>query len=152
MGWVYEIDQSVEIAAPPDAVWARVSDHAGTPGWVLTGLRSVTLLEDGEEGPGTQGAVRGVKFAGWPVVQERVVRFEAPTRFQYKVMTGMPHLQDHLGEVSVAPSGTGSRLRWSIHFDFNPWNPLSWSAPVFIRGFDSVIAGGLAELKRQLEA
>ena len=152
MGWVYEIDQSVEIGATPAEVWARVSDHGGTPDWVLTGLRSVTLLEDGVDGPGTQGALRGVKFAGWPVVEERVVRFEAPTRFQYKVMTGMPHLQDHLGELHVSASGTGTRLRWLIHFDFNPLNPLSWSAPVFIWGFDRVIAGGLAELKRQLEA
>ncbi len=143
----------MEIDAPAEAVWARVSDHEGTPTWVGGGLlRSVTLQEPGKP-PGGLGATRAVRFVGWPVVMERIVRFEFGRAFDYQLFTGMPHVTDHLGEVSVEPlAQTRSRLRWHIRFEFNPWHPLSWSAPLFIAGFGWVVRRGCRELKRQIEA
>ena len=152
MPWTFHIDESTYVARPPARVWAKVSDHERTPDWVRTGLRRVELLEPGASGPGTLGATRGVDFFGWPRVGERIVSYTPGERFQYAVISGMPHLSDHLGDVSAVPEGEGARVTWAIRFDFKPWHPLSWSAPLFVAGFRSVIAGGLAELKRQLEA
>ena len=76
------------------------------------GLRAVRLIADGEQGPGTFGAIRGVSFVGWPEVQERIVLHQPAERFRYQVITGMPHLADHLGrsrsgQSRVAPAFAG---------------------------------------------
>jgi len=152
MSWDFEIDESVEIDAAPGAVWERVSDHEGTPSWVKNGLSNVRIIEPGETVRGGMNAVRGVKFMGWPEVRERIVKYEPPDVFHYSVFTGMPQLSEHLGEVRVTALGPDrAQLRWYIQFGFNPWHPLSLSAPLFIAIFRRVIAAGCRELKRQME-
>ena len=112
----------------------------------------MTLTRAGAQGPGTRGALRAVRFVGWPVVMEEVVAHTPPTSFQYEVKSGMPHLAGHLGTLSVSASEAGARVRWQIRFDFRPWHPLSWCAPLFVAVFGWVVGSGLVELKRQLEA
>lgn len=151
MGWKFEIHAVTQVAAAADRVWERVSDHEGTPTWVTRGLQKVTVIQPGDPEPGGVGALRSVKFVGWPAVTEEVVAFEAGRRFSYSLRSGMPHVSDHLGTVSVAPtSDTACVLRWDIQFEFRPWHPLSWSAPLFVAGFGRVVQSGCDELGRQL--
>ena len=92
IGWIIAAFSIAQLASSP--VWGRVSDHERTPTWVKRGLRSVHLIEPGTPQPGGTGAVRAVKFAGWPTVQERIVRFDEGSCFESRVMTGMPHLDE----------------------------------------------------------
>ena len=73
-------------------------------------------------------------------------------RYTYAVIQGMPHLQEHLGELQVERQDQGSLVRWSIRFVFDPLHPLSWGAPLFVAGFRHVVRSGLVELKGQLES
>ena len=78
---------------------------------------------------------------------ERVVLFEAPQRFQYKLISGMPQLNDHLGEISLAPiDNKRCEVTWAVNFDFKPWHPLSWAAPILVPVFKWIFQGGLDQL------
>src|SRR5882762_5242250 len=100
MASAHKVQVSTEIDAPQAAVWARVSDHEGTPGWV-DAVKRVTLTQDGTPRNGV-GAVRVVEFKPllWTSIHERITRFEAPHAFDYVLFKGMPALVSHLGTVS----------------------------------------------------
>ena len=151
MGWNYEVRVSADIDAPPEAVWARVSNHEDTTSWVKTGLQGVTLLKEGTDARGGVGAMRSVKFLGWVPLHEEVLEYGG-NAFAYTIRRGMPHVSDHLGRVIVEPRDGGSRLRWEVGFTFSPLHPFSWTAPVFVRWFRSVLDGAVHELKRQLDS
>src|SRR5262245_27383163 len=87
----HTIDVSTELAAAPQAVWDRISNHAHTHTWVK--LASVRLLEEGQPAPNGTGALREVSFPSkrmWTTVKERIVAYDAPKTFSYKVIEGMP--------------------------------------------------------------
>ena len=153
MSWTFDIDLEQEVDAPQQVVWDRVSDHEGTPSWMKRWVQTVIIRQPGETEKNGVGAIRGLKVAGWVESLERVVLFEAPNRFQYKLISGMPHVSDHLGELSVSPiDEKRSKLRWKIHLEFNPWHPLSLSAPAFVRLFAWLIRGGFETLRQEYAA
>lgn len=129
-----------------------MSNHDGTAEWVKA------LGEEGQVRygpPGTEdrngvGAIRGLKVAGWPELKEQVVLFEPTHRFQYSLISGLPQVTDHLGELSVTRlDDDRSELAWKVNLEFNPWNPLSWSAPVLVRLLEWVFRGGLEQLAQE---
>ncbi len=154
MGWKFEIHAESQVPASAQAVWVRVRDHEGTPEWVTRGLQSVTLTRPGDRLRLGVGAMRAVKFMAWPAVTEEIVGYDDEEMFfSYALRSGMPHVTEHLGTVSVHKvSDDACTLRWDIEFEFNPWHPLSWSAPVFIAGFNKVVQDGCDELARQFTA
>lgn len=141
------------IAATPDAVWARVSDHEATPSWIAE-VKCVELTEPGTGTRGGLGAVRRVAFKPrmWSTVLERIVEHRPPERFHYVLFEGMPGLLRHEGRVIVQPDAGGAILRWEVDFQFRSVHWFRPIVPSFVRQFEAVLRGGLAELKRQLEA
>lgn len=141
------------IAAWPDAVWARVSDHEATPSWIAE-VERVRITEPGNATRGGLGAVREVAFKPrlWSTVLERIVEHRAPERFHYVLFAGMPGLVAHEGRVIVTPDGRLARLRWEVDFQFRSAHWFRPFVPSFVRRFECVLQDGLAELKRQLEA
>lgn len=142
---------TIEINAPATSVWARVHDHEQTHTWVEA-VKRVTLVKEGSPRNGTP-AIRRVEFRPmtWTTVQEEIVRYEEGSTFEYKVIKGMPGLNDHLGKVLVeAIDPQRSRLTWSVMFDFKliPFGLLGGS---FVKTFTAVLQAGLENLKRQLE-
>jgi uncharacterized protein YndB with AHSA1/START domain len=148
-----KIRVETRIAAPVDAVWARVSDHEATPSWIAE-VERVRIIELGRDTRGGVGAVREVAFRPrlWSTVRERIVEHRAPERFHYVLFAGMPGLVGHEGRVIVTPEETGAALRWEIDFRFRSLHWFRMFVPSFVRRFEGVLQAGVHELKRQLEA
>jgi len=146
------IEVAKDIPAPQQAVWDRVSNHAQTHTWVKAAR--VRLLEEGRPSPNGLGALREVSFPDkrfWSTIQERIVSFEPPHIFTYKIVSNMPGLRDHLGALTVTPlDASRSRLVWHVDFDFKPWHPMAWFAGAFTKTFGGVLAEALEELARQM--
>lgn len=104
---------SIEVTAPIDLVFARISDHETMTDWPGTGV--CTLIRAGEPRNGL-GAVREIKTNGLTVVEE-VVSFDPPNGYDYTIIKGLP--VDHLGRVRLEQVRRGQddeavQLTWDI--------------------------------------
>ena len=109
--------QHVEVThrfdAPPQRVWDVYTDHARWSEW--SGLGSSSLETEGRPERDGVGAVRCL--GNGPLrVWEEVVEFDAPKRMAYRVVRGGFPIANHLGEVSLEPDGSGTRLVWRCRF------------------------------------
>ncbi|HEU4906774.1 MAG TPA: SRPBCC family protein, partial [Solirubrobacterales bacterium] len=48
-----------------------------------------------------------------PPMREETIVFERPSRFSYKVLSGLP-VRDHVGTASLEPSGEGTRVTYAV--------------------------------------
>jgi uncharacterized protein YndB with AHSA1/START domain len=99
-----------EVAASPEVVFDVLTDHRRYA--EITRLRKSTLEREGAPAPDGVGAVRVLAAVG-PPIREEVVVYERPSRFSYKVLSGLP-LRDHLGTVSLEPSDGGTRVTYAL--------------------------------------
>ncbi len=107
-----QVTSSATVAAPIDSVWATLTDHDGMAGWG-PGI-SVTLDRPGTPDPNGLGAVRRISTPGpGPVIVEEVTTFDAPHVFGYKALSGTP-FPGYTGEVRLTPSGTGTRIEYTV--------------------------------------
>ena len=124
-------DVSVLIDAPPDAVFALLTDHARLPRWA-PGVNRVTLDASRAVVAGGPGTVRTLhpRFGAEGV--ETVVASEAPARFVYSAsdasLRGL--CTHHRTTLSLAPSSAGSRteLRWVVEAAPSPSWWRAWVA------------------------
>lgn len=106
----YTFTRSVPV--PPATVWGVVSDHPGMSRW--TPLRRVVMEAGGSPNPNGVGAVRALHLVG-PPIREQVTEFEPERRLGYRALSGLP-ARDYTGEVVLEPTGSGTRIRWTITF------------------------------------
>jgi uncharacterized protein YndB with AHSA1/START domain len=100
-----------EIAAPPETVFEVLTDHAGYS--KLTPLRKSALERQGETDPNGVGAIRKLTVVG-PPMREEVIAYEAPSRFSYKVLSGLP-VRDHVGTVELSEGASGgTRMIYAV--------------------------------------
>ncbi len=101
------------VDAPPDAVWALLSD-VGT--WTRWGPWETADLErPGRDRPQGVGAVRRLRAGRW-TLRELVEVAEAPRRLRYRLLSGMP-VRDYVADVRLAPAPDGgTELTWSARF------------------------------------
>jgi len=99
-----------EVAAPPEVVFDVLTDHRRYA--EITRLRKSELEREGDPVPNGVGAIRVLGAVG-PPIREEVVVYERPSRFSYKVLSGLP-LRDHLGTVSLEPSDEGTRVTYAL--------------------------------------
>jgi uncharacterized protein YndB with AHSA1/START domain len=99
-----------EIAAPPETVFAVLTDHRKYS--ELTPLRKSELERQGENDPNGVGAIRRLTAVG-PSMREEVIAFEAPKRFSYTVLSGLP-VRDHVGTVELSEDGGGTRMVYAV--------------------------------------
>jgi uncharacterized protein YndB with AHSA1/START domain len=101
-----------EVPVPPATVWDVVADHPGMARW--TPLRRVVMEAGGRPEPHGVGAVRALHLVG-PPIREEVTAFDPPRRLGYRLLSGLP-VTDYSGEITLEPTGTGTRIRWTISF------------------------------------
>jgi hypothetical protein len=150
---LHQVRVSADIAAPPKAVWARVSDHGATPSWVKA-VKRVTLARNGEPAPNGKGAIRVVEFKPklWNTIHEEITKFDPDRAFEYVLFKGMPGLKAHKGRVSVEEIAPGqSRLTWDVEFRFRRLHPFAPFIPRFLKDFEAVLSGAVTTLKTQME-
>jgi uncharacterized protein YndB with AHSA1/START domain len=99
-----------EVDAPPEVVFDVLTDHRRYS--EITRLRKSTLEREGDPAPDGVGAIRVLAAVG-PPIREEVVVYERPSRFSYKVLSGLP-LRDHLGTVSLEPSDGATRVTYAL--------------------------------------
>ncbi len=93
---------TVDVAAPPDAVWRVVGDPCGVTRWYAA-YRECTV----------DGDVRTLVRADGAVLVERLLeRDDAARRYSYTVLSGVP-LRSHLASFEVRQAGDGSRVVWT---------------------------------------
>jgi hypothetical protein len=80
----------------------------------MTPIRKSTLQKEGDPAPNGVGAVRKLELVGPPIIEE-VTAYERPTYFAYKVLKGLP-VKEHLGEVRLSESGSGTRVSYTINY------------------------------------
>ncbi len=111
------IQLSRRIAAPPEPVWERFTDHARLAEWA--GLKEVVLRQQGYPPPNGLGAIRVIRQAGL-AVQEEITIFEPPRRMGYRLTAGAP-IRQHRGEVTFERDGEATLVTWRV--EFLPWLP-----------------------------
>jgi uncharacterized protein YndB with AHSA1/START domain len=100
------------IAAPPETVFARYTDHAGWSDWA--GAGKVTLARQGSPDRNGVGCVRAFESAMG--LQEEVIEFEPPTHMAYRVVRGGFPIKSHRGDVRFEPHPDGTRIVWTVEF------------------------------------
>ena len=137
-----------EVAAPPEIVFDVLTDHRGYS--KLTPLRRSELEREGEPGPNGVGAIRVLTAIG-PPMREEVIAYEAPSRFSYTILSGLP-VRDHVGTVELAPSGQGTKITYAVRTI--PTVPVAGFAVVAAvkQGIKQLLKGIAAEAERRRAA
>jgi uncharacterized protein YndB with AHSA1/START domain len=134
-----------QVAAPPETVFAVLTDHRRYS--ELTPLRRSELEREGEPAPNGVGAIRKLSAVG-PPLREEVVAYEPPTRFSYKLLSGLP-VRDHVGTVELTPAAGGTRVVYAVRT--TPTVPLVGAAVVAAvkLGVGQLLGGIVKESERR---
>ena len=93
---------TIDVDAPPDAVWAFIGDPTTVPRWYP---KYVSCEVDGD--------TRVLRSAEGAVLREALLDRDESRRFYaYSVLSGAP-VASHRASFEVAAHGTGSRVIWS---------------------------------------
>jgi uncharacterized protein YndB with AHSA1/START domain len=137
-----------EIAAPAETVFEVLTDHRRYK--ELTPLRKSVLEREGEEDPNGVGAIRKLTVVG-PPMREEVLAYEAPSRFSYTVLSGLP-VRNHVGTVELSPDNGGTKMVYAVRTE--PTLPLVGFAVVAAikQAIKGLIDGVIAESERRAAA
>jgi uncharacterized protein YndB with AHSA1/START domain len=137
-----------EIEAPPEAVFEVLTDHRGYAD--ITSVRKVEMEREGEPAPNGVGAIRVLRAVG-PPLREEVIAYEAPSRFSYKLLSGLP-VRDHVGTVELTPNGAGTKVVYAVRT--HPTLPLVGGAVVMAvkQGIKQLLSGVAKESERRVAA
>jgi uncharacterized protein YndB with AHSA1/START domain len=105
--------------APPETVWALVSDVTRYPEWGP--WRAGVYRSPGdtsERGPGAVYSLTSSRRYGlrYPVMVEKVLAAEEGQRLVYALIKGMP-VRNYRAEVTLTPVDGGTRIRWAATWD-----------------------------------
>ncbi len=99
-----------QVAAPPEIVFAALSDHRGYA--KITPLRKAELEREGDPAPNGVGAIRKLSAVG-PPLREEVLVYEPDRRFSYTLLSGLP-VRDHVGTVELTPEAGGTKVVYAV--------------------------------------
>jgi uncharacterized protein YndB with AHSA1/START domain len=134
-----------QVAAPPETVFGVLTDHRRYA--AITLLRGAELEREGEPPPNGVGAIRVLRSVG-PPLHEEVIAYEPPSRFSYKLLSGLP-VRDHVGTVELSPSQGGARIVYAVRS--TPTVPVGGGAVLLLVrwAIRSLLDGVVAESERQ---
>jgi uncharacterized protein YndB with AHSA1/START domain len=137
-----------EIAAPAQTIFEVLVDHRAYSS--ITPLRKSELEREGEPAPNGAGAIRVLGAVG-PPLREEVLTYEEPSRFSYKLLSGLP-VRDHVGTVELTAHEGGTRMTYAVRT--MPTVPLVGAAVVGVvkLGVKQLIDGVSAEAERRAAA
>lgn len=107
------ISMTKMVAASPDVVFDVLTDHRGYEGFFP--LTKVELEAEGSPHPNGVGAVRVFKVGSVQRgLREEVLEYDAPTRFAYSIVSKVPLLRSHRGDVTVSKAPGGSKIEYRM--------------------------------------
>jgi uncharacterized protein YndB with AHSA1/START domain len=142
-----EIHMKKRFAAPPEKVFAAITDHVGMQKW-MPGSK-ITLDREGVPAPNGLGAVRRIRAGGLTILEE-VVHFDPPREMRYKVLKAGPIIA-HLGTIRVLPAEDGgSLIDYTIRFTTPKWMGGELLAKLIGRILGGQLTAGLDRLATQV--
>ena len=142
--------ETIEINAPPEAVWAFLSDANRYHEWVTVTDRMVEVPEE----PMGVGTVYR-EYGGWPVKSEstwRVTEFDPPNRQVHEGRSWPIRFLLSL-QLEVIEGGTRLNSRFDIHYVTIMWAMGMFLYAPFVRGkLRSIMRETTANIKRLVEA
>lgn len=130
-----------EFTKPPERVFAYLAEHENLA--EIFGAK-VTRLNDGQDGERNGvGSVRRLQIGPLPPFEETVTEFVPAERIVYKITKGSP-LRDHLGVMTFAPAGQGTRF----HYDIRLGSPIPGLAALVQASLTRSIKKGLEAVER----
>lgn len=137
-----------EVSAAPDVVFDVLTDHRRYA--ELTPLRKSVLEREGDPAPNGVGAIRVLSAVG-PSLREETIVYERPTRFSYKLLSGLP-VRDHVGTVSLEPAGDGTKVTYAVRT--HPTLPVVGGVVMALvkQGVTQLLNGISAEAERRTAA
>lgn len=129
-----------EINAPPEAVFEVLTDHRGYAD--ITPVRKVEMEREGEPAPNGVGAIRVLRSVG-PPLREEVLAYDAPSRFSYTVLSGLP-VRDHVGTVELTPNGAGTKVVYAVRTHATV-PVVGWAVVAAIKQAIKQLLGGVAK-------
>ncbi|HEY7951266.1 MAG TPA: SRPBCC family protein [Solirubrobacterales bacterium] len=137
-----------EVSASADVVFEVLTDHRRYS--ELTPLRKSVLEREGDPAPNGVGAIRKLTAVG-PALREEVIAYEAPSRFSYTLLSGLP-VRDHVGTVELTPSGNGTKMVYAVRT--HPTVPVVGAVVVAAvkQGVKGLVDGVVAESERRAAA
>lgn len=100
-----------QVAAPPETVFDVLTDHRRYT--EITPLRKAELEREGKPTPNGLGAIRVLSALPGPPMREEVIGYERPSRFSYKILSGLP-VRDHVGTVELKPADGGTEVTYAV--------------------------------------
>ena len=138
-----DLVQTVDIAAPPDKVWAIVADFDSISKWHPAAKSS----------PATKGNMKGsvrvitLNAPGDPTITEKLVAYDASAHFyRYDIVKVNPKVLPVIhyhSTFTVTPAGNGSQLVWSGTFD----HAAGSTDADAVKAITGVYRGGLDNIK-----
>ena len=110
--YALDVSKSQQTDAAPGAVWSAVGDFCGIADW----HPAVAKCEASEEGGKTRRTLT-LAGGGGTLVEELVSRDDDKMQYTYRIVDGPLPVQNYESTISVAPSGDGSTISWTGHFD-----------------------------------
>lgn len=135
-----------QVAAPPETVFDVLTDHRRYTD--ITPLRKAELEREGEPAPNGLGAIRVLSALPGPPMREEVIAYERPSRFSYKILSGLP-VRDHVGTVELTAADGGTEVTYAVKTTPTP----SLVGPVFMpilkKAIRDLIGGVAKESERR---
>ncbi|HEY8000297.1 MAG TPA: SRPBCC family protein [Solirubrobacterales bacterium] len=112
----HTVELTAEVSGSPDAVFTYLTDHFFEL-WPGKGK----VLEPGDDPaePMGLGMVRLVNPPGSAALEERIVTHDRPSLIEYTVINEAP-ISNHLGRLELTPTTGGTKLVYTISFDYRP--------------------------------
>ncbi len=134
-----------QVAAPPETVFEVLTDHARYS--EITPLRKSALERQGEPAPNGVGSIRVLSAVG-PALREETIAYEAPTRFSYTLLSGLP-VRDHVGTVELTASAGGTTVVYAVRT--TPTLPLAGGVVLAVvkQGVKALLDGVVKESERR---
>lgn len=140
------VSKSVTIAAPADAVWAKVKDFNGLGTWHPAIVKS----EIAEGSNNTVGAVRVLTLGGEPTpppIKEKLTALDdAGKTFSYEILEGPLPVAGYASTLTVVAAGQGSTITWSSTFKAAGADDVTAQTTI-----EGVYTSGLENLKKLME-
>lgn len=146
-----KVTETIQIAAAPEVVWARIQDFAALKDWH-------PAVEASPADKGNEvGSVRTVRLRGGGELHETLERYsDAERKYSYRAKDGgaLP-VTNYTSTISVAPDGTGSLVEWrGAFYRGHPGNnpPPELNDDTAIQAITGVYKAGLENLKKIVQA
>lgn len=94
----------------------------------------------GEDEPDGTGSVREVRLPGLRF-REQVTGFRRPEQIRYQIISGVPLMTHHYGEMHFRPEAGGALLDYRIELDAR-----FWTAPVISAVLENALKPGIRRL------